>query len=243
MLCTMWETLKTYLYYRTSRQVRVDIWQVGLTYRILQLAVIAYVLWDLIVSNSYVVSEVPSGTVNAWCDTGRASFAALLAARNATSFAYCSSPDHDFMYSAEWSYVQPACRPLQPDEIVTKGVGSVHFTTNIIETIEYGWPCDDADADATKRGKCEEGGGSVEQSGNQCICALSTTFYPKGIEDLKLAFEHEYRSTDKLFNPILKGSSFNSAAEHKLDTVIKSAAALSVQPLMEPSLLTTITGH
>ena len=36
MLCTMWETLKTYLYYRTSRQVRVDIWQVGLTYRILQ---------------------------------------------------------------------------------------------------------------------------------------------------------------------------------------------------------------
>ena len=119
----------------------------------------------------------------------------------------------------------------------------LQLDNNIIETIEYGWPCDDADADATKRGKCEEGGGAVEQSGNQCICALSTTFYPKGIEDLKLAFEHEYRSTDKLFNPILKGSSFNSAAEPKLDPVIKYAAVLSVQPLMEPSLLTTITGR
>ena len=71
----------------------------------------------------------------------------------------------------------------------------------------------------------------------------NTEVDPAADEPLKLAFEHEYRSTDKLFNPILKGSSFNSAAEHKLDTVIKSAAALSVQPLMEPSLLTTITGR
>ena len=50
------------------------------------------------------------------------------------TFSYCSSPDHDYIYSPTFRYQQPACHILSASEVVTKGVDSLSFTTNYIET-------------------------------------------------------------------------------------------------------------
>ena len=49
----------------------------------------------------------------------------------------------------------PSCRELDVEEIVTKSIGAVTFTTSIIETIELAYPCNAGGADATaKQARC-----------------------------------------------------------------------------------------
>lgn len=80
-------------------------------------------------SGSYSYSEVPLGSVNAWSDGFTVDPYA-----DGPSFSYCSSPDHDYIYSPSFTYQQPACHIVSASEVVTKGVDSLSFTTSYIET-------------------------------------------------------------------------------------------------------------
>ena len=52
--------------YPTKRMLRVDVWQLGLMYRTLQLGILCGVLYDIFISNAWAYSEVPQNTVNAY---------------------------------------------------------------------------------------------------------------------------------------------------------------------------------
>lgn len=189
---SLFDRIKPYLYYRTARHVRVDIWQVGLTNRILQIGIIVAFIATVITSNSWAASERPLGVVNAWEDGGRYGFAPTLN-RSSEYYSYCASPDHNYVYSSNYEYIMPECRNLQPEEIVTKGIGSISFTTSIIETYEYSWECGNQSA-ATRAKEASCGGAVVDRTnaGRQCSCATSQTYYVKGVEELQVAFEHSY---------------------------------------------------
>mmetsp|Transcript_3110 Transcript_3110/g.10308 ORF Transcript_3110/g.10308 Transcript_3110/m.10308 type:complete len:253 (-) Transcript_3110:1092-1850(-) len=188
----LFDRVKPYLYYRTARHVRVDIWQVGLTNRILQTGIMIAFIATVIASNSWAASERPLGVVNAWEDGGRYGFAPTLN-RSSEYYSYCASPDHNYSYSSNFEYISPECRTLQPEEIVTKGIGSISFTTSIIETYEYSWECGNQSA-ATRAKEASCGGAVVDRTnaGRQCSCATSQTYYVKGVEELQVAFEHSY---------------------------------------------------
>jgi hypothetical protein len=109
----------------------------------------------------------------------------------------CSSPDHDYVFSSLWSYIQPGCRKLGVADIYTKNKDSVSFTTSIIESVEYAWPCAGIDA-PFKRAQCDEIGAPVLQAGLQCECIATNVYYVKGVEAITVAFEHGYTTTAKV---------------------------------------------
>ena len=115
-------------------------------------------------------------------------------------------------------YIMPSCRELDVEEIVTKSIGAVTFTTSIIETIELAYPCNAGSADAAaKQARCAAWNVTVEQSGVQCRCSHSEVYYVKGIERMGVAFEHAYTTTEKV-NGGLAGSS--AVVGEKLDTKV-----------------------
>ena len=55
----------TTMKYEAPRKILVDIWQIGLLYRLGWLGALAYVSWGMFGSGSYSYSVVPLGSVNA----------------------------------------------------------------------------------------------------------------------------------------------------------------------------------
>ena len=80
---SLFDRVKPYLYYRTARHVRVDIWQVGLTNRILQ-----------------------TGIIIAFIAGGRYGFAPTLN-RSSEYYSSCASPDHNYVHSSNFEYISP----------------------------------------------------------------------------------------------------------------------------------------
>ena len=195
------------LSYMTPKYMRVNIWWIGLIYYGLCIAVGVFVCWRIWVEGSYSYHEIPIGSINAWSEGFTPHGLSLTLAAGGLS--YCSSADHDYVYShPNWRYRSPACRVMSTDEVVTKGTGAVSVTTSIIETTSYMWPCAATDAaSAAKVAACAEmgfsadpasGESSVAISGAQCGCERRVTYYVQGTEEIEIAFEHSYQTGPKI---------------------------------------------
>ena len=223
---------RSFLPYTTQRRLRVDVWQLGLAYKLLQIAILTVVAVDLFETHGWAHQEVPAGRINAY---GEATdpFKAML--NPATPPVYCNSPEHDYVFSDNYKYSQPVCRDMDVEEVVTKSIGAVTFTTSIIESIELAWECDDAsntnNTDAQyKITRCGYMGASVDTDGMQCKCKGTETYYVKGVEKMGLAFEHGYSTTDKAGS--LDGSS--AVGENGLDTTIGSGVTTGGERILLP---------
>lgn len=231
---------RAYLPYRTQRHLRVDVWQLGLAYRILQLIILIVVGVEIFLTHGWAHSEVPAGRVNAYGETTDA-FEAIA---EGAAPSYCASAAHDYVFSDSFSYIQPACHDVAIEEVVTKSIGAVTFTTSIIETIEIAWNCASDDA-ASKEARCAAMNAPVTNTsaGAQCKCVGRETYYVKGVEALGVAFEHGYTTTSKISGG-LDGSSALTEAEAEeaggraLDTTVKYAdGSEKVFPGGEPIIL------
>ena len=119
--------------YPTKRMLRVDVWQLGLMYRTLQLGILCGVLYDIFISNAWAYSEVPQNTVNAYGE----STPAYEAIYNRTSPpVYCDSPKHDYVFSSQWQYVQPTCHKLSLYEVVKKGIPNDDACDALVQLIK-----------------------------------------------------------------------------------------------------------
>ena len=114
--------LDAWLSYKTTRHMRVSIWQVGACYYLLCIIILFLLVGDMWLRGAYSYSHVPLGVVNAWSN-GYASGA------RTNQYEYCSSAAHNYVSDFNFRYVRPACRVFTSKEVVTKGVGSVSFTT------------------------------------------------------------------------------------------------------------------
>ena len=97
---------QSWLTYKTQRQIRVDVWQLGLTFRLLQLTIAGWLIYDIFIGHRWAYHEVPAGRVNAYGQTSN-EYIAL----GSTVPAYCGNadnPDNNYYFSATW-----ACAPRQ----------------------------------------------------------------------------------------------------------------------------------
>ena len=188
------------LAYRTERRMRVDIWQLGLAFKVLQVAIFVGVALQIFTLHEWAYSEVPAGRFNAYGES-TAEYVAI----GLTSPGYCNNVTHDYVYQGTSFYQQPSCRNLLVEEIVVKSIGAVSFTTSVIEDLEIGWRCSGSTHTA-KSAACADIGAAVEQTGDQCACSSSSMYYVKGVEKLNIVLEHGYKTTEKILNG-RKGSS------------------------------------
>lgn len=58
-----------FLTYRTHRMIRIDVWQLGLAFRLIQAAIVSMVAYDIFQRHGWAYSEVPAGRVNAYAES------------------------------------------------------------------------------------------------------------------------------------------------------------------------------
>ena len=84
-----------------------------------------------------------------------------------------------------------------------------------------GWACSSGSA-ASKASSCTVGGGQISTLfGTQCLCTTKKTTYPVGTEDMYVAFDHRFSTTERM--NFLAGSSAQ-AADALTTTTIKSVS-------------------
>lgn len=169
------------LTFRLEKTVTIQVWQVGLFYRLSQLLVVIYVGVGMHYANTWAYTEAPMGTVNAWPENG--DFAAPASLNDFGVLPYCENASFSYAYDASFNMDLPACEVQHPYEITTKEPGQLIFTTAFIEVGEVGWECADTTADAAQRQACTARGGSARaRSSSQCICETTRTVYPVGVD-------------------------------------------------------------
>ena len=192
--------------YKTEKFIRVDVPRVGIFFRVCQFFAFLLVLAQLYLNDGWALSEVPGGISNAWDEPGTmmSSTNDVHAKRAATE--YCSNASYS--YSSEgYSYVAPQCEALLPAELTSKTSNTVFYTTAYIETVTRGWACSSATA-AAQRTTCQSGGGVFyERLTGQCGCVTQRAVYPLAVEEMGLAFEHSYDTSEKVG---FRGSSASS---------------------------------
>ena len=87
---------RAFLPYTTQRRLRVDVWQLGLAFKLLQLAIIIFLCVDIFSENAWAHSEVPAGRVNAYGETTDSFDTTKDKADN--QLEYCSNKTHDYEY-------------------------------------------------------------------------------------------------------------------------------------------------
>eukprot|EP00966_Prymnesium_polylepis_P211954 4909248-Prymnesium_polylepis.1 len=229
-MASLFDQIKPLLSYRTNRYMKVDVWQVGLAHRLLQLGIIIFAVIEALNAGSWAYSETAAGTVNAYGAT-TAAYSSLVEQFDGSKtgpIIYCNNASYDYVYDRTFNYSSPQCIELDEFELVQKGASSVFFTTAYIEYQVLGWPCDQDDAAVhAKRAICFGGSGTADSAGvkhqpnGQCTCRAHRTYYPVGVEEMNVYFEHAYSTTDKVGS--LHASSNErepKGADGRLDTSI-----------------------
>ena len=218
--------LQSWLSYETDRKIIVDNWFIGLVhYTFTGVVVFGVVIYNfgLVWSGrDWAYSELPAGRVNAYVYP-TASFNTLLT--NSTQPSYCDNVNHDYVSSLDYfRYVVPSCRGLQVEEVATKGIGALTVTTSVIESTNLGFACADVDDIINRtvswRTRCAEIGAAIVQTGLQCECETSETFYTKGVEELEIAFEHSYSTTSRVTVPLGSGRHLHGSSTAATDGVL-----------------------
>mmetsp|Transcript_46439 Transcript_46439/g.121885 ORF Transcript_46439/g.121885 Transcript_46439/m.121885 type:complete len:845 (-) Transcript_46439:145-2679(-) len=190
--------------YRTEKFIKVDVVRVGLFYRVCQLMALFLVFVQLYFNDAWGLMEVPGGAVNAWDESGK-----MLVTTNIPNYAetqqYCSNNSYSYVSEA-YQFDLPVCEALLAAEITHKGPSDVFFTTSYLETTTQGWPCAASDAVVRSSTCVQNGGSTFERSTQQCGCVTEKPFYPLAVEDMTMAYEHAYTTTDLIG---MRGSSAN----------------------------------
>ena len=203
--------------YRKKKELIIDIWQVGMFYRTMQFLIFVYMMYDLFVNKGWAYQERPLGTANVYISSGTSGSvinAAITANGESRAFTYCNNDTYSYEYSAEYKYGSPPkCRLLKAGEVGQKGIDHFFFTTAYTETHFIGWSCDGGVDDTAQTALCMAEGGStyIRAVGQLCECSYGDTFYPMGVEKMKLAMELSYDVSDRFSN--YGGSTNNAVAK------------------------------
>lgn len=169
------------------KTVTVEVWQVGLVNRICQILVLVYLLWAMVTSNSWALTEVPGGTSNSWPEEGDWH---SIADTGGMHLPHCiDKAGFSYAYSPEFTMDRPECEVLHPYELAAKGSDRLTVTTAYIEYHEVGFPCSSG-----KQAECT--GLTMQMETGQCYCLTSRTVYPVGVDEIVIAYEHGYTTTE-----------------------------------------------
>lgn len=194
------------LSYVTTKQVKVNVWQLGLAFSICKLALFGYVCYAILSASQWSATTPVANTINAWVSGGASSSV------SEASAVYCNNATYDYDYGGGWVYYNPVCRSHSASSVSVKGPGQLFITTMYTETASKGWACDAPEA-AQNQAACT---GTFTEVGLQCSCVTETAVYPLGVELMTVTFRHTF--TIEELSPPLKGDS-NLVAPDALGTV------------------------
>mmetsp|Transcript_12228 Transcript_12228/g.56657 ORF Transcript_12228/g.56657 Transcript_12228/m.56657 type:complete len:598 (-) Transcript_12228:1098-2891(-) len=201
------------LSYTTSKFTIIKDWRIAVLHIGLSLAIVIGLIFQLIGNKSFLLTEVPLGTVTSWSSasdtakyTGQKTFSAIQ--NEWTTADRCSDLNaYKFEYDADFNYDSPICSYMSPDELVKKKFdGGLHLATHI----HYRKTLRVPDATATTAADCaatapnsfnnasQTAGDAVTTFGNG-ICKYSSAqnLLPLGIEGMNFNIIPGYDTTSK----------------------------------------------
>ena len=183
------------LHYKSIKYIKVDVPIVKIVHVVCQLLAVLVAFAQLYLNDGWAMAEEPGGMSNAWGEAGSMSAVtddpALIARTQ-----YCSNASFTYV-EGSYAMVAPACRVLQPVDLIAKTVESIFFTTAYLETVTRGWPCADPTATASAA-ECVVGNGTVFTRRNgQCGCETLQAVYPLAIDQLVMSLEHAYDTSSE----------------------------------------------
>ena len=188
-----WLGSKIPLTYKTPKFIKVDVPIVAIFHRTCQGMAFALALLQLYMNDGWAYAETPGGMANAWDESGTMLFSTddpTLPFRTP----YCSNASLSYAYR---TYVleRPECEALMPAELTDKKESSLFFATSFIETETFGWPCNSS-SHAARAAQCSNNGSTPLRRGWQCGCRQTRALYPLAVEEMEMAFEHAYATTN-----------------------------------------------
>ena len=193
-------TLSSLFMYRTTKLIKVDVWQMGLLYYIIA-GVILFLQVNAVYSAGTYLLHVPIvGSVNPFAVDS--TYDNAKAAAKDTTLDYCmggGAPTawaeidvgDDFVYT-------PSCETLHKYEVSSKATDFISFITSSMKYQTYGWPCGQEGSalavDAIS--KCDAGTVTTGAAGEQCTCTITNSYYATAVEDYSINFAHGYAVSD-----------------------------------------------
>lgn len=199
------------LSYTTSKFTIIKDWRIAVLHIGLSLAIVIGLIFQLIGNKSFLLTEVPLGTVTSWSSasdtakyTEQKTFSAIQ--NEWTTADRCSNLDvYKFEYDADFNYDSPICSFMSPDELVKKKFdGGLHLATHIHYRKTLREP-------AANLAACQTGtnipdgfnaantaGDAVTTFGNGiCKYSSSQNLLPLGIEGMNFNIIPGYDTTSK----------------------------------------------
>jgi len=176
--------------YRTERRVKIQVFEIGLLYRCLQLLAVLYVLYVLWVQDLWAEESTPRGLVEA--NPGYGASRQVIMAADYSAFPHCGNASYHYargpVSEDDKRMGTPECRGDEMPEVASKSEtgATVSFVTAYREQTLVGWPCHEAPPS-----ECASLPTVVEPSG-QCVCEHWSTVYPVGIDKMDILMEHAY---------------------------------------------------
>ena len=224
--------LRPFLMYKTTKLIKVDVWQMGCLYYIVSFLILVWQVESVYRSGTYLLHEPIVGKVNP--SASDATYDHVKASDPEEHYDFCkeisapaewrriaigAAPPRDFVFS-------PTCETLHKYEVSTKQTDFISFISSAMEFQTYGWPCGEEGSDFASDAiaKCDSGTVTTGVGGAQCTCKTTKGYYTTAVEDYTVRFSHSY-SVSELRGVTWSGSSDRKATdivapEHPLDTKI-----------------------
>eukprot|EP01023_Acetabularia_acetabulum_P066412 TRINITY_DN896_c0_g1_i6.p1 TRINITY_DN896_c0_g1~~TRINITY_DN896_c0_g1_i6.p1 ORF type:complete len:619 (+),score=72.65 TRINITY_DN896_c0_g1_i6:498-2354(+) len=125
--CVLW--VRPLLTFRTQKYVVIWDWKLGLLLRLVQIGILAYVLWSIFQQEGYLLTQVPNGAVQAFTEGGE-NYTVEAMHDAFTSKQYCTHPElYSFYYNHRFTYNNFSCIVSDPNGFSKKQVNSIQIDT------------------------------------------------------------------------------------------------------------------
>ncbi len=194
--------------FNTDRQIAFYDKKVGIVYRLTQVLLFTFILYDLFTKELYFKTEIPSGYTTMWAETGELYDLQSNASIEKPDF--CDNVNHNYIYSLPyWDYRNNSCINLHYSEMYQKGENEIFFQTYFTENKIILKDCDHFNY---TNNDCL----IIDRLDGQCFCQNYKNFYSVGVEGMRLVFNHLYTTTFE------SGSNIDSNGNIKpIKTIVK----------------------
>ena len=123
----MFKTLykETFCYFNTPITATIINTKMAISNRFLQLAIFGFLIYDLVINELYLKTEVPSGYTTMWAEDGD-----LYNLQKESNYEYCDNASYNYIWeSPDWEYTNISCSNLHYSESYIKGENELFFLT------------------------------------------------------------------------------------------------------------------
>ena len=173
--------------FTTDRQIAFYDKKIGIIYKLVQIGLFSFILFDLFHKQLYFKTEIPSGYTTMWAEANDLYKIQTNATINKPD--YCDNPDHNYIYSLPyWDYRNNSCINLHYSEMYQKGENEIFFQTYFTENKIIIKNCELFN---NTNDECQ----IMDRLDGNCFCQNYKNFYSVGVDGMQLVFNHLYTTS------------------------------------------------